>query len=276
VEERTGADGLIVPGRGPASARVALALAAVAALGLLIAGCGGGDEDSSEATTGAASAKEVTGNKGPDANDPTANQASGKSRDAGGSPGDQASQGQGSQGAPAQRPAGETVPQATPAEQAQATVADIVLTSPALSAGNNPPTLPAPYTCDGKDSWPALQWQGVPADTEELILFAMNLAPVDGELFFDWALAGLDPSLSGIEAGELPRGAIGGTNGFGDTGYSICPSKGKSETYVFALHAVPTALEPPRGFDPGQLRQRVLEQAGNAGVLVFGYGRGAN
>jgi phosphatidylethanolamine-binding protein (PEBP) family uncharacterized protein len=215
----------------------------------------------------------VTGNKGPDTNDPTAGRAAGKGKDAGGSPGDQARPGQSKQGAQAQLPAGETVPQATPAEQAQATVADIVLTSPALSAGN-PPTLPAPYTCDGKDSWPALQWQGVPAGSEELILFAMNLAPVGGELFFDWAVAGLDPSLSGIEAGKLPRGAIRGTNGFGTTGYSLCPPKGQGETYVFALHAVPTALDPAKGFDPLKLRQRVLEEAGNAGVLVFGYGRG--
>jgi phosphatidylethanolamine-binding protein (PEBP) family uncharacterized protein len=264
-----------VPGRRLASVRALLALAAVAALGLL-AGCGGGDDDSTEPTTSAASAQQATGEKGPDGNDdPAAGQTpKSKGKNAGSSPGSQAPQsgGQGSQGAQAQLPAGEPEPQATPAEEAQATVADIALQSPALTAGN-PPTLPTPYTCEGKDSWPALQWQGVPEDTEELILFAMNLAPVEGKLFFDWAVAGLDPSLTGIEAGALPRGAIRGANGFGTTAYSICPARGQSETYVFALHAIPAALNPPKGFDPRQLRQEVLAQGGNAGVLVFSYGR---
>jgi phosphatidylethanolamine-binding protein (PEBP) family uncharacterized protein len=119
-----------------------------------------------------------------------------------------------------------------------------------------------------------LQWQGVPAGTEELILLAVNLQPVNGKLFFDWAVAGLDPSLSGIEAGRLPSGAIKGTNSFGTTGYSICPPPGQGETYVFTLHAIPKALRPNKGFDPGELRKEVFAQAGNAGVMVFSYTRG--
>ena len=38
----------------------------------------------------------------------------------------------------------------------------------------------------------------------------MNVQPVEGQLFVDWALAGLDPGLKEIEAGELPKGAIVG------------------------------------------------------------------
>ena len=255
-----------------AGARAILALAAVVALAL--SGCGG--DSANEETTASASpaAAQASKDEGPSAQGTAAD----KGERPPSSPDSQGphSGGQGprsqSQDAGAELPPGEPEPQATPAEEAQATVADIALTSPALSTGS-PPALPPPYTCDGEDSWPALRWQGVPKGTGELILFAANLQPVNGKLFFDWAVAGLDPSLSGIEAGRLPQGAIVGTNGFGNTGYSICPLRGQGETYVFALHAIPKALKPAKGFDPGELRREVLAQAGNAGILVFSYGR---
>lgn len=279
MEERTGADGFLVPASSRtrlASARRVLALAAVAALCLLV-GCGGGDEDPAEPTASSPSAsQEATEEKGSSGNEAPASAEGVKGKDgqkAQSSPGSRPGSGQGKQAAPAQLPQGEPEPQATPAEEAQATVADILLTSPALASGS-PPSMPAPYTCEGKDSWPALQWQGVPAETKELILFAANLQPQGGEIFFDWAVAGLDPSLGGIEAGQLPKGAIRGANGHGTLGYSICPAKGTQETFVFALHAIPTELSPAKGFDPGELRKRALAQAGNAGVLVFTYSRG--
>jgi phosphatidylethanolamine-binding protein (PEBP) family uncharacterized protein len=134
--------------------------------------------------------------------------------------------------------------------------------------------LPAPYTCDGKDSWPQLDWQGVPPGTEELVLFAMNAQPVGGKLFFDWAVAGLDPSLQGLEAGKLPKGAVIGTNSFGKSDYEICPPAGQAETYVFALYALPKRLSPAKGFDPHALREAALGASGNAGLLAVSYARG--
>jgi phosphatidylethanolamine-binding protein (PEBP) family uncharacterized protein len=130
--------------------------------------------------------------------------------------------------------------------------------------------LPAVYTCDGKDSWPALRWAGVPEGTAELALFAMNVQPVEEKLFFDWAVAGLNPSLTGIEAGTLPKGAITGQNSFGKAGYSICPP-GTGETYMFALYALPQRLSPGQGFDPRTLRKEVLALSGNVGLLPTAY-----
>ena len=70
------------------------------------------------------------------------------------------------------------------------------LESPAITAAPaHPGRLAATYTCDGKDSWPELRWSGVPAGTAELVLFAMNVQPVEEKLFVDWAVAGLDPGL---------------------------------------------------------------------------------
>ena len=105
------------------------------------------------------------------------------------------------------------------------------LESPSSQASSGgPQALPAEYTCDGKGTSPALRWQGVPPGTAELVLFAMNIQPVEGKLFFDWAVAGLSPELEEIEAGKLPKGAVVGRNSFGKTGYEICPEGGAKRT----------------------------------------------
>jgi phosphatidylethanolamine-binding protein (PEBP) family uncharacterized protein len=150
----------------------------------------------------------------------------------------------------------------------------MILQSPSSRASSaGPQALPAKYTCDGKNTSPALQWQGVPQGTAELVLFAMNLQPVEGELFFDWAVAGLSPDLEEIEAGKLPQGAVVGRNSFDKTGYGICP-EGSGETYMFTLFALPRKLSPAQGFEPMALRKAVTEVSGDVGLLALSYTRG--
>ena len=139
------------------------------------------------------------------------------------------------------------------------------------SAG--PQALPAEFTCDGKSTSPALRWQGAPQGTAELVIFAMNVQPVEGKLFFDWAVGGLSPDLEEIEAGGLPKGAIVGRNSFGKAGYEICP-EGGAETYMFTVFALPKELSPAPGFDPSALRREVLDISGNVGLLALSYTRG--
>src|SRR5271154_3790639 len=50
-------------------------------------------------------------------------------------------------------------------------VAKVQLKSSAISAQ----TLPAAYTCDGKNINPPLEWSTIPADTGELVLVAVGL-----------------------------------------------------------------------------------------------------
>jgi phosphatidylethanolamine-binding protein (PEBP) family uncharacterized protein len=156
---------------------------------------------------------------------------------------------------------------------ANLTVADMSLTSPSLPAGSGGPVpLASTYTCDGPGNWPTLSWSGVPAETAELILYAMNVAPVAEKLFVDWAVADLDPALTGIEAGKLPVGAVVGVNSFGKRGYEICPDG--SEIYIFAVYALPRALSPKPGFDARDLRRQVLGVSGNVGLFPVAYTRG--
>ncbi|MGH2975548.1 MAG: YbhB/YbcL family Raf kinase inhibitor-like protein [Solirubrobacterales bacterium] len=142
-----------------------------------------------------------------------------------------------------------------------------------VPGGGKLETLPAEYSCDGKGTSPALRWAGVPADARELALFAMNVQPVGGEIFFDWAVAGLEPGLGEIEAGKLPKGAIVGRNSFGKMGYELCP-EGSGEIYMFALYALPQKLSARNGFDPSDLRQAALDASGNVGLLALTYARG--
>jgi phosphatidylethanolamine-binding protein (PEBP) family uncharacterized protein len=253
--------------------KVILGLAVVFVLAL--SGCGGGgdSEGQSQSTGNADSAAQV---KKEQAGTPSSsktsqgNQGQGKAQagsDAAATP----QQGAGKQAPPITPPEGKRERGATPQERAEATVASISLSSPALTPGpESKLMLPATYTCDGKDSWPAFEWSGVPAGTAQLDLFIMNLAPVDEKVFFDWAVAGIDPDLTHIDAGELPKGTVTGTNSFGKRGYSICPP-GQEETYIAALYALPEALPAKPGFEPLARREAILGQAGNVGLLAPTY-----
>ncbi len=168
-------------------------------------------------------------------------------------------------GAPEQAPSS--------SEVENSAVVDIALQSPNfITTASSEYELPSTYTCDGKNSPPTLEWNGVPAGTEELILFVLGLQPVGETLFFNWAVAGLDPSLTEIPTGQLPTGAILGRNSYGKEAYSICPAQGQGETYVFALYALPQALTPKRGFDPMGLRKEVLGLSGDVGLVTAAYG----
>jgi len=263
------------------SARVLLALTVAA---LALAGCGGGSSDTSSSGTlssgttsskssssGAAStagSSDTTG--GSSANAPSAKDVTGGGSAAAGP---QSASGA-KQGPSVPIPKGEPEPGITPEQRREATVASMALESPSSHPSTaGPPALPAQYTCDGKNTSPALRWQGVPEGTAELALLAMNVQPVGGELFFDWAVAGLGPELEEIEAGKLPGGAVAGRNSFGKTGYGICP-EGGGETYMFMLLALPKRLSPTQGFDPLAFRKAALEISGNAGLLALSYVRG--
>jgi len=246
-----------------------LALAAVLAL----AGCGEGSDSSGTTPAGAtASAGESESATGkPDANREagaaSVRAGSGKSAGAGSEDGRQSSGSMQSSKVP-QSP-GEREPGITPEQRRKATTASVTLASPSFAGGAQ---LPVRYTCDGKNESPPLQWAGLPSEAAELVLFALNMNPVNEALFFDWAVAGLDPSLDSIEAGELPAGAVEGKNSFGNRGYSLCPP-GKSENYIFLLYAIPKALDPKPGFDPLPLREEVVRQSGNVGLLSAIYTR---
>ena len=283
---RTGAKRLLaLPLANGAHARLILACA-LAAL-LLLAGCGGGSSQGDSADGSTASTATVAEGGAGSAGAPASGAQSGDSQQASGAgqssrggasapaAGTGTGEGQGKHGQRIAAPKGPREQTPSSQEVASATLADMSLRSPAIAPGpEGLGRLPATYTCDGEGSWPELHWTGVPASTAELILYAMSLQPVEGKLFVDWAVAGLDPSLTSIEAGRLPKGAITGTNSFGKRGYEICPPAGSGEIYMFAVYALPRALAPQKGFDARDLRRQILDVSGNVGLLPATYARG--
>jgi phosphatidylethanolamine-binding protein (PEBP) family uncharacterized protein len=260
-----------------ASAGFVLALATAVVLG--VSGCGGDSSDGQTESTTRSVAKEAPNavtdeakgakSKGPSRAEEERDEAAAKVKTdtaAGGT-----SAGKGKHGPSIAQPKGEPEPTATPQQKAETTAVSMSLSSPVLSGPESP--LPSAYTCDGKDSWPEIAWGGIPPGTAELALLAMNIQPVNEQIFFDWAVGGIDPGLSGLEAGRLPKGAVLGKNSFGQNAYSICPPKGSGETYMFALYALPKALGPKKGFDPLALREQALGISGDAGLLATTYSR---
>jgi phosphatidylethanolamine-binding protein (PEBP) family uncharacterized protein len=199
---------------------------AAACLALAAIGCGGGSSSSTGAT-GAEAAKTVT-------NTPSTTGA-----------------GKGSTGS-------EGTGEASKAQQAAAPVAELKLTVPGgLTTAN---------TCKGKNESPALSWRNIPPGTAELAIFAVNVEPVKGTLYFDWAMAGVDPSLSGLKAGEVPDGAILGRTSSGKSGYSLCPKGSARENYIFSVYALTKKLSPKQGFDPLKLRTQAVAVEKEAGL----------
>jgi phosphatidylethanolamine-binding protein (PEBP) family uncharacterized protein len=123
---------------------------------------------------------------------------------------------------------------------------------PFKSAAIGGVTMPARYTCDGKNVFPPLEWGSVPPNTRELALLVIGLTPTlagnSYSVSIDWALAGVNPALHRLAAGQLPPGAHLGSTTDGKTRYSVCPKKGKPEQYQFELYAVPATVTIPAGF----------------------------
>ena len=127
------------------------------------------------------------------------------------------------------------------------------LTSPAFKNGE---TIPALYTCEGKDPSPELNWTGAPAGTKSFALVMDDPdAPVG--LWVHWVLYDIPGGLAGLP-GNLPKtervldgakhGASWGVDSFSRTGYGgPCPPPGKPHRYFFKLYALDKTLGlPPR------------------------------
>ncbi len=133
---------------------------------------------------------------------------------------------------------------------------------------------PKRYTCDGANISFPVRWSRVPSGTAELAMFLVKLNSPVKHPFFDWAVAGLNPSSHGVEAARLPAGAVVGRNGFGQLGYSICPPRGSvEEHYILRLVALPHPLAAKPGFDPEALFKEAERSAKVVGLAGGVYTR---
>jgi phosphatidylethanolamine-binding protein (PEBP) family uncharacterized protein len=144
--------------------------------------------------------------------------------------------------------------------------------------------LPALYTCDGRDISPPVEWGAVPSTTSELALFVLGLKPnrKTGRYAFsiEWAVAGINPALHKLAAGQLPPGAHIGHEVDGKLArYHVCPAKGKHVNYQFALYAVPAAVAIRAKFQGEAILSALANplsqtRANAGGAFVASYTRG--
>lgn len=113
--------------------------------------------------------------------------------------------------------------------------------------------IPVEFTCDGDDAVPDLTWTEVPADTVEAVV-VVDDPDAPGGTFTHWTVWGLQPDAAPID-GDLPPGAVEGTNDFGQVGYrGPCPPVGDGpHRYRFRVVALGSPLNLPRGATPAQL-----------------------
>jgi phosphatidylethanolamine-binding protein (PEBP) family uncharacterized protein len=148
------------------------------------------------------------------------------------------------------------------------TVEKIEITSPAVNTSQQ---LPARYTCNGADTSPPLHITGVPKGTTQLALDILNVEPVNGKLYFDWAVANLPPTLKNIPAGQLPKGATTGINSNGQPHYTLCPPTNKPTHYIAVIFALQHPLNTKPSFNATTTRTQALHNAKYEGFLSFTY-----
>lgn len=147
----------------------------------------------------------------------------------------------------------------------------IAFKSPAVAHS----TLPARYTCDGSNISPPLEWGGVPSTARELAVFMLALTPnrATGRYRTSvvWAMAGVNPGLHRLAAGEVPPGAhVSVTEKGKSQRYSVCPARGHATTYQFALYAVPAGLQVPSQFVGVKLLELIANPESSASANAGG------
>jgi Raf kinase inhibitor-like YbhB/YbcL family protein len=123
----------------------------------------------------------------------------------------------------------------------------LVLKSDAFAYGGS---IPSQYTCQGLDVSPGLYWEGLPANTESLVLIVDDPDapdPAAPRMVWDhWILYNIPPSCTGLPEGvaqaDLPPGCGQGINSWGRTGYGgPCPPVGRHR-YFHRLYALDVML----------------------------------
>jgi hypothetical protein len=130
---------------------------------------------------------------------------------------------------------------------------NLQLTTPAFTHGGQ---IPREHTCEGADTSPQLDWQGVPTGAKSLALIVDDPDAPDPAAprmtYVHWVLYNLPPADGGLPAAvrgdQLPPGAQSGLNDWGRPGYGgPCPPIGRHRYFhkLYALDTVLTGLDRP-------------------------------
>lgn len=124
------------------------------------------------------------------------------------------------------------------------------LRSPATVPGG---LLPFRHARAGANIPPELQWRGVPAEAEELVVVMRD---VTANGFVHWLVAGIDPTTITLFEALVPPGAVQALNDFGELGWGgpAPPIGDDAHSYVFTVFA----LGEPSGLQGGEIGSSVI------------------
>lgn len=123
--------------------------------------------------------------------------------------------------------------------------------------------IPRPYTCEGKNVSPRLEWDGVRAPAKSLVLIVDDPDAPDPaapqQTWVHWVLYNLPVTSTGLPEAvgheALPKGTLEGINDWKKTGYGgPCPPIGKHR-YFHKLYALDVVLPDLKKPTKAQLEQ---------------------
>ncbi len=139
-------------------------------------------------------------------------------------------------------------------------------------------SIPRAFTADGKDTSPALSWQGPPAGTQAFALVCDDPdAPVG--TWVHWVIWNIPATAKGLGQGvqtvkTLADGSAQGKNDFGRIGYGgPSPPPGKPHRYFFRLYALKEKLSLAPGATRSDLDKAMQGRILEAAELFGTYGR---
>ncbi len=116
-------------------------------------------------------------------------------------------------------------------------------------------SIPKKYSCDGNNVNPPLKIQGLPEDTESLVLIVDD-PDAPGGTFTHWVVYNIEPT---DEIKEDTAPGIQGLNDFNVSNYKgPCPPDGEHR-YFFKLYALDKELSLSKGAD----REKVISEMQN-------------
>ena len=134
--------------------------------------------------------------------------------------------------------------------------------------------IPLRFSCENENVPPPLAFRGIPESTKELALIIEDL---DSEQppFFHWALFRIPPTVTEIQPGVIPEGAVEGQNSGESTTYiGPCPPGGDPpHRYQFTLYALREPIAAKAGTSAGEVKEQAHANAIAAGRLTGLFGR---
>ena len=150
----------------------------------------------------------------------------------------------------------------------------MALSSSAFKDGES---IPADYTCDGKNISPPLAWTGVPENAQSLVLIVDDPDAPNG-VWTHWIVFDMPPdALNLTEAfAKSPSAAATkqGRNDFKQASYGgPCPPAGKTHRYFFKIFALDTKLNLPAGASRSDVDAAMMKHVLSSGQLMGTYHR---